>query len=133
MSEHEVEQAVGQKLVASDADDDPAGCRYMGSATGTPGVQFMMIGGKLARMDVRSPRVKTVSGAHIGMSQSEIIQLYGRRAAVSPHAYTSPYGHYITIHSEDGASGIRFETDKGKVTTFYAGTAEAIQFIEGCL
>jgi hypothetical protein len=37
------------------------------------------------------------------------------------------------VYLPDRRSGIRFATDHGKVTNFYAGTAQAIQYIEGCL
>jgi hypothetical protein len=29
-------------------------------------------------------------------------------------------------------TGVRFETDKGKITTYYAGKYDAIQYVEGC-
>jgi len=52
---------------------------------------------------------------------------------VSRHAYTGEEGgHYLTFRSSDGRYGIRFETDQGKITTFYAGSYAAIQYIEGC-
>ena len=35
--------------------------------------------------------------------------------------------------ARDGARGMRFETEDGKVTRFYAGTAEPIEYVEGCL
>jgi hypothetical protein len=34
--------------------------------------------------------------------------------------------------AELNATGIRFETEKGKITLFYAGTKTAIQYVEGC-
>jgi hypothetical protein len=39
--------------------------------------------------------------------------------------------HYLTIRSDDRHYGVRFETDQGKITMFYAGTYEAIQYVEG--
>ncbi len=41
-------------------------------------------------------------------------------------------GRYLTLMSSDRKYGIRFETEDGTVTRYYAGTAEAISFIEGC-
>ena len=37
------------------------------------------------------------------------------------------------MFSGDRHYGIRFETDGERVTEYYVGTAEAVQFIEDCL
>jgi len=50
---------------------------------------------------------------------------------VEPHKYIDD-GHYLTIRSADRKYGIRFETEKGKITGFYAGLYSAIQYVEGC-
>jgi len=50
---------------------------------------------------------------------------------VTPHQYLDT-GHYLTVRSAHSRYGVRFETDKGKITEFYAGTYEAIQYVEGC-
>jgi len=36
------------------------------------------------------------------------------------------------LQSSNNRYGIRFETVKGKITAFYAGRFDAIQFVEGC-
>ncbi|HEY4083892.1 MAG TPA: hypothetical protein VGM81_24660 [Burkholderiaceae bacterium] len=134
MSQRDMETVLGFDLKDQNpADEDSESCRYVGSEAGAPGVMFMLIHAHLARIDVTSPSVRAVSGARIGMSQRNVVKLYRQKAVISPHAYTAPDGTYVTIHSPDGRYGIRFETDKGKVVTFYAGTSEAIEYIEGCL
>jgi len=50
---------------------------------------------------------------------------------VIPHAYV-PGGHYLTMFSIDRKFGIRNESEDGVITRYYAGTAEAVSFIEGC-
>ena len=40
---------------------------------------------------------------------------------------------YLAMFSGDRHYGIRFETDGERVTEYYVGTAEAVQFIEDCL
>jgi hypothetical protein len=57
--------------------------------------------------------------------------VYGPKLKVSESQY-DPEGHYLTIQSEDGRNGIRFETEKGKIQTYYAGRFEAVQYVEGC-
>ncbi|GAC1524958.1 MAG: hypothetical protein NVS2B4_00490 [Ramlibacter sp.] len=92
----------------------------------------MMLKGRLARIDVSNSGVTTEAGARVGTSESELDRLYDGRLVQEPHAYTGPDGHYLTLGSGDGHA-IRFETDGESVTQFYAGTAEAVQYIEGCL
>jgi len=83
---------------------------------------------RLVRLDVDKSGVATTEGVQVGDSEERVKQVYGPRFKVEPHHYTD--GHYLTLRS--GEYGIRFETDQGKVSTFYAGTFEAIQYIEGC-
>lgn len=86
----------------------------------------------MARIDVNGAGVPTKEGVLFGDSEKRARQVYGPRMKVAPHAYTGPDGHYLTIRSSNGQYGIRFETDEGKIKTFYAGRSEAIQYIEGC-
>ena len=97
-----------------------------------PHVSFMIVNGRFARIDVNGTGVPTASGIQVGDSEERAKQVYGSRLTVEPHAYTGPEGHYLTIRSTDGRYGIRFETESGKITMFYAGRFDAIQYIEGC-
>lgn len=132
MNEQALVRALGAPLthVAPEAEEE--GC-YYASGRGLPnGVSLMMLNDRLARVDVHEPGVSTISGAGMGTSESELKRLYGSKLVQEPHAYTGPEGHYLTLRSADGRHGVRFETDGLSVTGFYAGTAEAIQYIEGC-
>jgi hypothetical protein len=110
-------------------DEQP--CFYVDTAQ-HPHVSFMMVKGRLARIDVDGAGVLTADGIQVGDSEEHARQVYGSRLTVKPHAYTGPEGHYLTIRSVDGRYGIRFETDNGKITMLYAGRFDAIQYIEGC-
>ena len=57
---------------------------------------------------------------------------YGTGLKVEPHQYIDD-GHYLTIRSRDGRYGMSFETERGKITSFYGGRFEAVQYVEGCL
>ena len=99
-----------------------------------PDTAIMILQGKVARIDITAPdgarsSTGTAQGIHIGDSEARVQEAYGSKVVVSPHAY-NPGAHYLTIRS--GGDGLRFETDKGKVTSFYAGSLAAISFIEGC-
>ena len=66
------------------------------------------------------------------LASLSVIERYGPRLLVKPHAYDGPEEKYLTIYSKDKRYGVRFETDGVKVTRYYVGTAEAVQYIEGC-
>jgi hypothetical protein len=132
MSRHALEKALGTELKSDPPDADSESCEYVAPVKGHAGVGFMLLNQRLARIDVRSPNIKTLSGAHVGNSQKTVMAIYPGRVAVSPHFYTAPDGSYLTMLSPNRRNGIRFETDHGKVTAYYAGTAQAIQYVEGC-
>jgi hypothetical protein len=106
-------------------------CSYV-HARGNDRLWFMLIDGKLVRVDVNGPGIKTSTGIQVGDSEASVRGVYGNKVEVSPDTYTDT-GHYLTVRSPDGVYGTRFETDNGKVTSFYAGKYEAIQYVERCL
>jgi hypothetical protein len=132
MTRQTLESALGTKLKGDGADADSEACEYIAPSQGYEGIGFMLIEQRLARIDVSSAKVRTLSGAGLGSSQGSVLALYPGRVSVTPHFYTAPDGAYLTLLSSDKMHGIRFETDRGKVVRYYAGTAEAIQLVEGC-
>jgi len=121
--------AVLHEKLMKDPQDDQA-CFYV-NPKGHPHVSFMIENGKVARIDVQNPGISTSSGIRVGDSEARAKQAYGAKLKIDPHKYIDD-GHYLTVRSSDGHFGIRFETEKGKITTFYAGAHEAIQYVEGC-
>jgi hypothetical protein len=112
------------------ATKDQQGCFYVNSNK-HPHIAFMMVDEHLARIDVNQPGVSTAKGIQVGDSESHALEVYGHRLEVIPHKYLET-GRYLTIKSNDGRYGIRFETDEGKITKYYAGRYDAIQYVEGC-
>lgn len=107
------------------------GCFYVNPAKHKH-IALMIENGVLVRIDVNGTGVATAGGIQVGDSENRARQVYGSRLKIEPHTYTGPEGRYFTIRSGDGQYGIRFETDKGKIVTFYAGRFDAIQYVEGC-
>jgi hypothetical protein len=106
-------------------------CFYVNPAK-HPHVSFMIENGRFARVDTDAPGIHTIEGVQVGDAESKVLRVYGAGVKVEPHKYNDD-GHYLTIRSRDGRYGMRFETDKGKITTFYGGRFEAVQYVEGCL
>jgi hypothetical protein len=126
MSLPQLNTALHERFAMPENKEDQ-GCFYV-TATKHPQVSFMIENRRLVRIDVDKTGVPTTEGVQVGDSEEHVKQVYGSRLKVEPHHYTD--GHYLTLRNGD--HGIRFETDEGKVSTFYAGTFEAIQYVEGC-
>ncbi len=89
--------------------------------------------GHLVRVDVNEAGIATERGIGVGDTEDQVKKAYGA-LRIEPSKYTGDEGgRYLTIRDRDQRYGIRFETEKGKVTTFYAGKYEAVQYVEGCL
>jgi hypothetical protein len=105
-------------------------CIYV-HAQGHDSLSFMIIDGRLVRVDVDARGVSTSTGIQVGDAEAQVRKVYGPRVKVTAHQYVDS-GHYLTVRSADGLYGVRFVTDKGKITAFYAGKYDAIQYVEGC-
>jgi hypothetical protein len=117
-----------QKPIGDESGSD--NCFYVHTPN-QPHIGYMIIDDHVARVDVTARGIKTSTGIHVGDSETRARQLYGARLKITPHQYVDT-GNYLTVQSSDGRYGIRFETDKGKITGFYAGKYDAIQYVEGC-
>lgn len=112
------------------------GCWYLAYGTGQnrgePAFRLMIIGGRVARIEVvGSSTPHTLSGARIGSTEDDLKRLFGDRLDVQPHKYDE-HGHTLTFRSADGTQGLRFETSAGKVTAMQAGPWEHLHYVEGC-
>lgn len=96
-----------------------------------PHTAFVIEDGRVTRIDVDGAGISTSTGIKVGDSEARALKIYGSKLEVEPAQYTD--GHYLTARSSDGRYGVRFETEKGKIQSFYAGRYESIQYVEGCL
>ena len=117
-----------EKLSEQESDNDS--CYYV-TASKHDHIAFMIIDGRVERIDVDAPGIATSTGVQVGNSELSVRKIYGTGVKVTKHAYVDT-GHYLTVRSADGRHGVRFEIDNGKVTMFYVGKFDAIQYIEGC-
>ena len=124
----QLKAALHEKL--SEQESGSGNCYYVTSREHAH-LAFMIIGGRVVRVDVDASGIRTSSGLQVGDSEAHARQVYGQKLKVTSHQYIDT-GRYLTVRSADGRHGIRFETDKGKITSFYVGTYESIQYVEGC-
>lgn len=133
MTKAEVSAALGERLVQTSGAEDFE-CEYLHPTKHWKGVAFMFSRGRVARVDVREGTTETDSGIRIGDQIEKVKKAYGRKVNITPHQYIpEPEGKYLTVKSSNGKRAICFETDNGRIVTFYAGRFPEVEYVEGCL
>ena len=109
-------------------------CAYLELEAAPTGVSIMFAGGRVVRIDIHKPGIRTASGAEVGDSEKRINNLYKERLSKERHHYLEG-GYYLRYSPSGGADkgyGIVFETDGMKVTSYRIGKDNAIGLVEGC-
>jgi hypothetical protein len=97
------------------------------------GVGIMLVNDSVARIDIDSAGIQTSEGAGVGEDETRVVEIYHDRVAVTPHKYTGPAGHYLTVSpAGDTLRRIIFETDGHRVTKYRVGRRPAVEWVEGC-
>lgn len=110
-----------------------ASCSYVGGTALPAGVRVMLSDSTVARVDVTRPGVRTREGAQVGDTEASVLKLYEGRVAVTPHKYSGPQGHYLTVTVPgDSLHRIVFETDGATVQTYRVGRLPEVEWVEGC-
>jgi hypothetical protein len=97
------------------------------------GIQFMVVQGRIARVDVHDTTISTSHGIRIGDSEAAVQEKYAERVTVSPHKYVD--GHYLVVAPAtpaDSGHEIVFETEGARVTTYRSGRVPEVEYVEGC-
>ena len=110
--------------------DDERSCYYVFPRGAVGPVSFMIVDGRVARVDIDHPGPVTEAGVGVGSAESEVQSAYAGRIKVSPHKYTGPEGHYLTL--EQGDFVIIFETNGTQVTSYRAGKLPEVAWVERC-
>jgi hypothetical protein len=131
MTPAQVKSVIGVRVL-EDINGPPNECWYMRALGELDGVSLMIIGGQVARIEIDSPKFHSLSGGHIGSTESALRKMYGASLRVEQHRYLEEAGSYLTLRSKDGKFGIRFEAEKRNVFRFYAGAWEHLRYVEGC-
>jgi hypothetical protein len=122
-------------LAYAQREPDDSDCAYLQSAAKPERLRFMFQQGRLVRIDVDEPLLRTKSGAGIGDTEEKIKRTYPGRITVEQHKYLNETGHYLNyraVDANDRDYGMVFETEKGRVITFRVGTLAAIALVERC-
>jgi len=127
----EVASALGEPLPPPKVAE--VSCRYMRPATLPPGVGILLVNDSVARIDIDSAGIQTSEGAGVGEDETRVVEIYRERVTVTPHKYTGPAGHYLTVSpAGDTLRRIIFETDGHRITKYRVGRRPAVEWVEGC-
>jgi len=127
----EIASALGESLPPPKVAE--VSCRYMRPTTLPAGVGIMLVNDSVARIDIDSAGIQTSEGAGVGEDETRVVEIYRDRVAVTPHKYTGPTGHYLTVSPVgDTLRRIIFETDGHRVTKYRVGRRPAVEWVEGC-
>jgi len=96
-----------------------------------PSLLLMFVDDVLRRVDAGEEGSRSERGVAVGDPVEKVVQAYGEAVKEEPHAYDASE-RYLTVHTGAGQYAIRFETSKGRISTFYAGDWRQVQWIEGC-
>lgn len=132
MTISQAQQVTGQRFNQIESGGEPS-CLYY-ETNGVEKVSFMVTEGKISRIDVDNPNVRTPSGARIGLTERQIYELYPGYIRSEPHHYLE-VGHYLYFVPRDAEEQnyrLIFETDGQKVITIRSGKLPEVSWIEGC-
>ncbi len=99
-------------------------------STESPDLVYMVVAGNLARIEVLTPDLATLSGVSVGDSEDDVFAAYPGRVEVSEHQYQE--GHYLTVYSSDRESALVFDTDGTRIRLYRIGRVPEALHIEGC-
>ena len=97
-----------------------------------PGVQMMVSGGRLVRIETEDSRYRTPGGARVGATEAELRARYGARMRVEEHPYMGPEGKYLIVRAQREPLGMIVETWDGRARSIRVGYWRSVQLIEGC-
>jgi hypothetical protein len=134
MTVAEASRSAGVTLVKSRT-IQPLFCTYLEPLGGPKGIDFMVIEGRIATVDIRNKRVTTIKGAKIGDSEERIFALYPGQIQATKSLYSHKDNKDLTFVPKDAADQnyrMIFEITNHRVTSFRSGKFPAVKNIAYC-
>jgi hypothetical protein len=149
MTVDQLTQAAGVPLLRQDGFDQAAAtknCAFM-SPGAIPGytpppdignkspILFMIVSGKLARIDILGGGFATTLGVKVGSSEQDVVAAYGNNTPLPPRDFIGPPYRYLTATPRNEADKdyrIVFETDGAKVIKYQVGKLPEVNYHQNC-
>ena len=96
---------------------------------------FMIVDGKLARIDILGGDFATDQGIKVGSAESAVTEAYGGGSPLPPRAFVGPPYRYLTASprdAEDQGFKMVFESDGAKVVNYRVGKEPEVENRQGC-
>ncbi|HEX2053547.1 MAG TPA: hypothetical protein VHJ78_07490 [Actinomycetota bacterium] len=96
---------------------------------------FMIVDGKLARIDILGGDFATAQGIKVGSEEKAVIDAYGNGEPLPPRAFIGPPYRYLTAtpkEEEDKNYRMVFESDGAKVVNYRVGQLPQVENRQGC-
>lgn len=96
---------------------------------------FMIVDGKLARIDILGGDFATAQGIKVGSEEGAVLEAYGDGQPLPPRAFIGPPYRYLTAtpkEEEDRNYRMVFESDGAKVVNYRVGQLPQVENRQGC-
>lgn len=135
MTIEEASRSAGIRLVQRTSGGESRGCYYYKPQAGLQGVSFMVIQGRIVRVDVyQNPRIATLRGIRIGDSEERVRSLYpGQIRKAQTVSSRVKALAFVPKDAEDRNYRIIFQLRENRVVHFRSGRLPEVEYIEGCV
>lgn len=107
-------------------------CFPIAPMEGRLGLEFLVVSGRIARLDVYSKAIKTEEGIGVGSSEAEVERAYRGHLEISQHKYAQN-GRYYRVSPPHTQNAMIFDIIDGKVQQYRAGSPPSVDWVERCL
>jgi hypothetical protein len=136
MTVAEASRAAGVRLVKTlSAGRTEEYCSYFEPQGEPKGIAFMVIEGRIVRVDISNERVTTIRGIKIGDPEKKIVKLYPPEQIQVVTGLIGGRMKRFTFVPRDAADRnyrLIFDTGRNRVDRFRSGKLPEVEYIEGC-
>jgi hypothetical protein len=132
MTKADAEKAAGSELVPEGP--GTSACQLVTLRSGAPGVAFLLVDGRVERVDIAAAPISTRSGAKVGSSVAQVRALYPGQIEDAPRPDGQPGGALVFVPKDAADASFRlvFSTDGTTVVSYRAGRLPAVVAPTGC-
>jgi len=135
MTPEEASAAAGVPIRVDPRSDLGRGCAHARPEGGPERLSFMVVDGRIVRVEVGNPDILTLSGVGVSSTQAEVLATYPNRIRIEPNPYIGHLGGKDLTYMPDESSrhlSLLLTTDGQRVMSFRAGLLGAVMAPEGC-